>query len=186
MPDERYPGERRGLRLFLEELLPAVDRTAAGDGVPSLLRQAIVRALRTGELLHLRHARQLFNHLPRDRRQALSTAMLRPKTRPLPTRDELLDELSRREPAPVVCLEAKLPSAATDGAPPVRVELRHELAAPPSPVRVAIEPGTLPSVAADALRRMASMLEADRRLLSARFWEREAATAGGGEQRDVR
>jgi len=190
MPDERYPGERRGLRLFLEELLPAVERTAREAG-PSLLRQAIVRALRTGDLLHLRHARQLFNHLPRDRRQALSTAMLRPKApRPVPTRDQLLDELSRREPRPVVCFEAKLPSAAaTEGSPPVRVELRHELlGASPEPVRVSIEPGTLPSVAADALRRMATMLEADRRLLSARFWEQEATAGGvaGDEQRDAR
>jgi len=185
MPDERYPGERRGLRLFLEELLPAVERTVTDAAAPSLLRQSIVRALRTGELLHLRHARQLFNHLPRDRRQALSVAMLRPKARPVPTRDELLGELSRREPAPVVCLETR-PSAGSAGPPPVRVDLRHELGAPPAPVRVAIEPGTLPSVAADALRRMASMLEADRRLLSARFWEREAADGAAGEQRDVR
>jgi hypothetical protein len=188
MPDERYPGERRGLRLFLEELLPAVERAAAGDEAPpSLLRQAIVRALRTGELLHLRHARQLFNHLPREHRQALSVSMLRPKVRPVPTRDELLDELSRREPAAMVCLETRPSSAAVDGTPPVRVELRHELeASPVAPVRVAIEPGTLPSVAADALRRMAAMLEADRRLLSARFWEREAEAGGGAEQRDAR
>ena len=112
MPDERYPGERRRLRLFLEELLPAVERTTEAHAAPSLLRQAIVRALRTGELLHLRHARQLFNHLPREHRQALSVSMLRPKVRPVPTRDELLDELSQRQPAPVVCLETRWRSPA--------------------------------------------------------------------------
>ena len=30
MVEERYPGERRGLSLFLEELLPAVERCGTG------------------------------------------------------------------------------------------------------------------------------------------------------------
>jgi hypothetical protein len=50
---------------------------------------------------------------------------------------------------------------------------------------VTIGAGTLPSVAIDALRRIAATLEADRRLLSSRFWLSEASPARD-EQRDVR
>ena len=87
----------------------------------------------------------------------------------------------------MVCLETRPGQAdalAASPTPPVRVEYRHELAAsPPAPVRVTVEPGTLPSVAADTLRRMAAMIEADRRLLSSRFWEQ---AADDDEQRDAR
>jgi hypothetical protein len=50
-------------------------------------------------------------------------------------------------------------------------------------LRVTIEPGTLPSVAADGLRRIATMIETDRRLLSPRFWDQDPAS---DEQRDAR
>lgn len=176
MDEERYPGERRGLRLFLEELLPALQ---AADGRHMLLRHAIRRALASGALHHLRHARQLFNHLPRGERQALSTAMLGPRPRKAPRREEMLEDLSRCEPRRAICFETP---RAGQGRPPVKVEIRHELA-PPVPLRVTIEPGTLPSVAADNLRRIATMIETDRRLLSPRFWDQEQ---GGDGQRDAR
>lgn len=73
MEEERYPGESTGLRLFLEDLSPVV---ADELGPDSLLHHAIRRALSTHRLAHLRHARQLFNQLPRPVRQRLSTALL--------------------------------------------------------------------------------------------------------------
>jgi len=177
MDEERYPGERRGLRLFLEELLPVLD---ADGGSHTLLRHAIRRGLLTGGLQYFRHARCLFNHLPRAERHALSAAMLGPRARKVPRREEMLESLSRCEPTRVVSFETPREG---EGTRPVKVELRHELGVAASPVQVMIEPGTLPSVAADSLRRIAAMIEGDRRLLSPRFWDQEPA---GTEQRDIR
>ena len=73
MARERYPGERRGLSLFLEDLLPEALRAC---GSHSILPHAIRRALRTGDLGHLRHARTIFNHLPREQRRRLSAACI--------------------------------------------------------------------------------------------------------------
>jgi hypothetical protein len=164
MDEERYPGEARGLRLFLEELLPVVQ--AVGEPL-QLLERVIRRAVAGNRLHHLRHARHLFNHLPRAERQALSSAMLQPHAAALTQREDLLDAMSRREPAVTVCFEL---AREVDAKRPLRVELRHELGEP-LPVRVSIQPGTLPSVAANALRRVAAMIEADRRLLSSRYWQ---------------
>lgn len=207
MPNERYPGERRGLRLFLAELLPAVERddATADGGAASILRHAVRRAVASGDLLHLRHARQVFNHLPRERRQTLSAAMLGLERRPpaaasVPAPAAAPGEPPApsdvRGPAPVICLEALKADEGRPGEPAgsaVRVGLRHEPGLPPAPVRVLVRPGTLPSEAADALRRVAAMIEADRRLLSARFWEGRPAAAtvvdgetGGDGRRDAR
>jgi hypothetical protein len=73
MARERYPGERRGLSLFLEDLLPEALQAC---GCHSILPHAIRRALRTGDLDHLRHARTIFNHLPREQRRRLSAACI--------------------------------------------------------------------------------------------------------------
>lgn len=73
MEEERYPGESTGLRLFLEELSPIV---ATELGPDSLLHHAIRRALATHRLAHLRHARRLFNQLPRALKLRLSAALL--------------------------------------------------------------------------------------------------------------
>ncbi len=183
MAEERYPGERRGLGLFLEELLPVVE--GRGDGL-ALLRHAIRRALDTGELARLRHARQIFNFLPRAERQSLSSALLGARARPPappqatpPARPE--GEAGAASPA--VCFELVRESEARR---PLTVGLREEPTTP-APVRVTIAPGTLPSVAADTLRRVAAMIEADRRLLSARFWEQGGPAAPEpGDQRDAR
>ena len=186
MVEERYPGERRGLSLFLEELLPALERRGDPNG---LLRHAIRRALETGDLRHLRHGRQIFNHLPRAERQALSAAMLERRARPPASRrddDPPAPPPGRPEPAEVVCFEAA--SRERDAHHlPLQVELRREPASAAA-VRVTVEAGTLPSVAADTLRRIAAMIEADRRLLSTRFWrgDRPGAEAEQPEQRDAR
>ena len=71
MASERYPGERRGLGLFLEDLREAAVQVCGPD---ALLVHAIRRALRSPDLHHLRHARTLFNHLPREQRLRLSAA----------------------------------------------------------------------------------------------------------------
>jgi hypothetical protein len=169
MDRERYPGERRGLTLFLEELLPVVERELGRD---SLLFHCVRRALRGAGLRRLRHARQMFNNLPREAKRRLSVGLI---ARPgeAPARTDLLETYSRREPTPFVCFQA--------GDEPRRrglpsVDMRHELLES-SPVRVMVRPGTLPSAAARSLREIAALIESDRRLLSPRFWRRVPAKA---------
>ena len=104
MAKERYPGERRGLSLFLEDLRSC----AAGIcGADSLLVHAIRRALQTGDLDHLRHARTLFNHLPREQRQALSAACVAPAAAPRPAAHELMERYSNREAEPFISFERR-------------------------------------------------------------------------------
>jgi len=164
MDNERYPGERRGLGLFLEELAPVVERELGTD---SLLHHAIRRALRWSSLKNLRHARRLFNSLPRADRHRLSAGMVAaPEAKP--GRDALLRDYREREPQPFVCIEADPP----DGGPRRKhVELRHELIDGAS-VTVLVRPGSLPSAAAASLREIADMIEHDRRILSTRYWRR--------------
>ena len=165
MARERYPGERRGLSLFLEDLRPAAARLCGTD---SILVHAIRRALRSGDLGHLRHARRIFNHLPRAQRGQLSAACVTHRQEPRPAAHELLERYSHRAPKPFVSFES-----AGQAAPerPALVSLTHELL-PASAVRVMVSPGTLPRVAADDLRRIADQIEGDRRLLSERYWRR--------------
>jgi hypothetical protein len=172
MASERYPGERRGLSLFLEDLRNAAARVCGPDAI---LVHAIRRALRGHDLDHLRHARTLFNHLPREQRRLLSVACVVRGPAPAPPARELLERYSRHEPAPFVSFEST-----GDVAPerPASVTLTHELL-PASPVRVLVSPGTLPSAAAGDLRRIADQIEGDRRLLSARYWRRRGEAPAG-------
>lgn len=172
MEEERYPGERRGLTLFLGDLLPVVERDLGAD---SLLAHCARRALRRGGLRDLRHARQIFNSLPRDIRSKLTQALV-VAAGPAPARHELLEAYSCREPTPFVCFET--PPEPAMGRP-ASVTIRHELLET-GPVMVLVRPGTLPSAAARTLREIATLIEDDRRLLSTRFWNSSAA--GGGEQ----
>jgi hypothetical protein len=147
MARERYPGERRGLSLFLEDLRPAAARLCGTD---SILVHAIRRALRSGDL------------------GQLSAACVTHRQEPRPAAHELLERYSHRAPKPFVSFES-----AGQAAPerPALVSLTHELL-PASAVRVMVSPGTLPRVAADDLRRIADQIEGDRRLLSERYWRR--------------
>lgn len=169
MDRERYPGERRGLALFLEELLPVVERELGHD---SLLFHCIRRALRGTPLRQLRHARQMFNNLPRDTKRRLSVGLIA-RSGKAPGRGDLLDPCSRRDAVPFVCFEA---GDGAQGPEPASVGIRHELPEA-SPVRVMVHPGTLPSAAAHSLREIAALIETDRRLLSARFWRRAQRAA---------
>lgn len=73
MTEERYPGERRILAAFLLDLRPVVEASLGRD---SLLFHAIRRALAGSELAALRHARALFNQLPREVKAELSTGLV--------------------------------------------------------------------------------------------------------------
>ena len=165
MARERYPGERRGLSLFLEDLRPAAIRLCGADAI---LVHAIRRALRSGDLDHLRHARTIFNHLPRDQRRQLSAACVARGQERRPAAHELLERYSRRTPEPFVLFESPGQAAPEKSA---AVSFTHELL-PASAVRVMVSPGTLPRAAADDLRRIACQIERDRRLLSERYWRR--------------
>jgi hypothetical protein len=171
MHEERYPGERRGLSLFLESLQPVVGRELGRD---SMLHHCIRRALRSMTLQQLRHARQMFNNLPRELRTSLSRGLVSASA---PPRGELLEAYSQREPAPFVCFESETGSAEPT---PTTVGIRHELLES-SEVRVLVRPGTLPSSAASSLREIADMIEGDRRLLSDRYWWQRD---GGRRDRD--
>jgi len=174
MARERYPGERCGLGSFLEDLQPVA---AGALGKDALLCHAIRRALRSGDLEHLRHARTLFNHLPREQRRRLSAALVaRSGSGAAPPRDELLERYARRPAASFVSFEV-IPGSGEPG--DTTVTMAHELLAPGA-LRVLVSPGTLPQTAADGLRRIAGMIERDRRLLSERYWRARAESETGG------
>mgnify|MGYP001627231256 CR=1 FL=1 len=166
MQRERYPGEAAGLRNFLAGLLPVVQRELGSD---SLLLHACRRALRSGSLADLRRARQMFNLLPRERKRALSSGLVR-AGREARGGDPAVDR------GPWIPVEGGVCSGS-------RSRPRVGLGEPGSGVgeglRVLIRPGTLPSVAAGTLRRIAHLIEGDRRLLSERFWFGRSRDAGG-------
>lgn len=158
MQRERYPGEAAGLRNFLAGLFPVVAREL---GSSSLLYHAIRRALQTGSLADLRRARQMFNLLPRDRRRALSGALIADGG------DDPASGRCPRASGPWVVFEG---AASGDPRTPPSVRLDHRGGGPAGELEVFVRPGTLPSVAARTLRRIAQLIERDRRLLSGRFW----------------
>jgi hypothetical protein len=167
MEAERYVGERRALRHFLQELRPLVVATLGADAV---LRYRIDRALQSGDLAALRKAREIFHNQPEDLKRRLMRGIFEaPAARP--SKSHLLERYTQREPEPFVRFDAY--PAATSEDVGLSVELDHELC-DDVPVRVLVSPGTLPGSAAQALRRIAEWIERDRRLLSARHWQREA------------
>jgi|GEM_PF-1644807 len=159
---ERYPGERQGLGLFLEELQPIVARQLGTD---SLLYHAIKKALASGRLAALRHARALFNSLPRDERQTLQAGIVA-SPEPAPERQRLLDDYGRRQPQPFVSIDCDIGPGAD---PNPQMALRHELLDDVA-LRILVRPGSLPSGVASRLREIAELIDQDRRLLSARYW----------------
>lgn len=168
MEKERYPGEQVGLRLFLDGLRPVVEQQL---GKSTLLHHQIRKALRTGQLVDLRRARQMFNLLPRDQKREISAAIVAAADAP---------RVQAAKPAP----DSVGPWVAfeTDAQPhptlPPAIRLDQRREASDSAVRVLVRPGTLPSVTAHTLRRIADTIEQDRRLLSKRFWLGPVAADG--------
>jgi hypothetical protein len=177
MDGERYPGERRGLGLFLHELLPVVDRLLGRD---TLLFHRVERALRRGDLASLRAARQMFNNQPREIKQVLSRELCAGPG-PGPTRVDLLERCSRRRADPYVRFEDEADGGS--GAAPPAVAMDHELLHD-APVQVYVRPDSLPSAVAESLRRIAARIERDRRLLSSRYWRSAAQPLGPTDDRD--
>ncbi len=178
MDGERYVGERRALRHFLEELRPLV---VAALGEDAVLRYRIDRGLNSGDLAALRQAREIFHNQPEDLKRRLMRGIFEaPAVRP--SKSHLLERYTEREPEPFVRFDAY--PAATSKDIGLSVELDHELS-DDVPVRVLISPGTLPSSAAAALRQIADWIERDRRLLSARHWD-GVASAQASLERDPR
>jgi hypothetical protein len=178
MDGERYVGERRALRHFLQELCPLVTAALGADAV---LRYRIERALRAGDLPALRAAREMFHSQPDDLKRRLMRGIFEAPAPPKPTKRELLEQYTDREPEPFVRFDA-YPAARSDDLG-LSIELEHELC-DDVPVRVLISPGTLPASAVQALRHIADRIEGDRRLLSARHWQALAhhRPAGAGDQ----
>jgi hypothetical protein len=183
MDGERYVGERRALRHFLQELYPLVMAELGADAV---LRYRIERALRSGDLLALRAAREMFHNQPEDLKRRLMRGIFEAPAPAKPTKRELLKQYNDQEPEPFVRFDA-YPAARCDDLG-LSIELEHELC-DDVPVRVLISPGTLPGSAAQALRHIADRIEGDRRLLSARHWQAVAqhrpASAGDQPAEDV-
>src|SRR5918994_7530556 len=165
MDGERYVGERRALRHFLQELRPLV---MAALGAEAVLRYRIDRALHAGNLPALRAAREMFHNQPEDLKRRLRRGIFEAPASLKPTKRELLEQYTDREPEPFVRFDA-YPAARSDDLG-LSIELEHELC-DDVPVRVLISPGTLPGSAAQALRQIAAWIERDRRLLSARHWQ---------------
>jgi hypothetical protein len=176
MDGERYVGERRALRHFLQELRPLI---MAALGAEAVLRYRIDRALRSGDLPALRAAREMFHNQPDDLKRRLMRGIFEAPAPRKPTKRELLAQYTEREPEPFVRFDA-YPAGRSDDFG-LSIELEHELC-DDVPVRVLISPGTLPGSAAQALRHIADRIEGDRRLLSARHWQALAYDCSGGDR----
>ena len=178
MESERYVGERRALRHFLQELRPLV---AAALGADAVLTYRIDRALLSGDLAALRAARQIFHNQPEDLKRRLMRGIFEAPPAEAPSKGRLLQRYGQREPEPFIRFDA-YPSARSDDLG-LSVDLDHELS-DDVPLRVLVSPGTLPSSAAEALRHIAAWIERDRRLLSRRHWRlnRDAPLDSGSEE----
>jgi hypothetical protein len=73
MGEERYPDERRILRIFLGELQPVAE---CALGCDCLLVHAIRRALASNGLDEMRRARRHFNNLPRSAKRRISEGIV--------------------------------------------------------------------------------------------------------------
>jgi len=167
--EERYEGERRGLRNFLRDIRPAADRRLGSD---SLLAHAISRALGSDSLEHYRHARDIFNRLTRSERRALSEAVLVAKPA------QRVSECTIGRKTRSLCIES---GEACNAAETWRVELRDD-GVDTAVIQVRVRLGTLPSTAARALREIADLIEVNKSILSNRHRKlRDAHDVAGAD-----
>jgi hypothetical protein len=103
MDGERYVGEGRALRHFLQELRPLV---VAVLGHEAVLRYRIDRALRSGDLPALRAAREMFHNQPEDLKRRLMRGIFEAPAAPKPTKRQLLAQYTDQEPEPFVRFDA--------------------------------------------------------------------------------
>jgi hypothetical protein len=174
MARERYPGERVGLLLFLQGLLPLVH---AELGPSSLLLQAIRRSMVTNNLEDLRRARRMFNLLPVDVKRRLSAGIVAQQS-PQPAQSQGNPAVEAGTTRALLCLEK-------GGSARRRVSVTCDFPDDVA-VRVLVRPGTLPSSAAEELRQIATLIDSDRRVLSDRYWpsDRDGAKARDDGQVD--
>jgi hypothetical protein len=178
MARERYPGESRGLRLFLNEIRVPVEHELGRD---ALLLHAIRRALRSTSLDELRRARRLFNRLPSAAKQAIARGLVERQAAAEIDRDRLLETYSTREAAPFVCFEGGMAGRRSERP---TVAMRHELLER-RPLRVMVEPGSLPTSVARQLRVIADLIESNRRLLSHHHWRAVARPTVDDEDGEI-
>ncbi|MDH3662693.1 MAG: hypothetical protein OEU92_22130 [Alphaproteobacteria bacterium] len=176
MSSERYVGERRALWHFLSELRPLIVETLGED---ALLRHRIDRALKTGDLDMLRHARRIFHNHPDGLKRQLMRGIFEgtaaggelPATLPDEPLPQPTGDGGRASPGSRVVRFDAFPAASEkDVALSVELDNGKRDAAP---VQVMIKPGTLPRSAAEALRQVADWIEHDRRMLSTQHWALE-------------
>ena len=176
MARERYPGERRGLSLFLEDLRPAAARLC-GRGLAPAARDPPRPAQRRPR-----------PSAPRAHDLQPSAARAAPRAVRGVRRPDGRGQARRRTSCSSATATASPPRSSRSRAQarrspsrPTEVSLTHELL-PASALRVMVSPGTLPSAAADDLRRIAGLIESDRRLLSERYWRDRAIPPMGEAQ----
>lgn len=169
MDGERYPGERRGLTLFLAELQPAVERIVGRD---SLLYHRIRAALRRGDLAALRSARQMFNNQPRALKQRLSLAIYgaEPASRASERGRERNERRRGRPPGRAQGTNAVENHGGIENAQTLLED---------GPVVVLVRPDSLPGTVAARLRRIADRIERNDHLLAGRPWHEGDSREGG-------
>ncbi|MCB1972290.1 MAG: hypothetical protein H6851_15660 [Geminicoccaceae bacterium] len=174
MDQERYEGEGRGLGCFLEDIAQGVEEQL---GRQSILYHALRRALSRRDLKSLRHARDLFNALPRPQRQLLSLSGV---VRSVETGDAPEQSAMGDLPpaATVICFRTSGDALYNHRNPPIEVETAD---GEEPGMRVLIKADTLPKEAACRLREIADMIETDRKLLSTRYWR---GTSTGSKSSD--
>lgn len=173
--EERYPGEHDALSQFLGSLEPYVDDVVGRD---NLLAHAVHRAVISRKLAHLRHARDLFNAQPRGTRDALSDHCIE-------TNDGKLSDLIVDDDDVLETTIIRFESSAEEAGIQIRRHFGEMRNGEPLPADIAvdIQPGTLPSYAADRLRVIAGNIEANKQLLSDRYWQKSSEPAKPGQRR---
>ena len=185
MSSERYVGERRALWHFLSELQPLVVEALGED---SMLRHRIKRALKSGDLEMLRHARRMFHSHPDKLKRQLMRGLFEGTAAgaelPAALPDEALlppSDAADQPPGTARVVRFDAIPAASEEDVTLSVDLDTQKGGA-APIQVMIKPGTLPRSAAESLRQVADWIEYDRRMLSPQYWELEDKPRGPADE----